>query len=219
MGQQGKNTLATVGFNSSQWISSLQYTSSLTEEVSRSTTAASNGMAITVDSGFSAPGWADPSTLGHVANGAWTDSISKYGTTTFNFSDSIDGFGGNFNITGGNGLYIEGVGEVPYAEYTGPLYLGSAYPSYHGFIGFVLNQPSDSLLISWGDNGSCAQCFANSYTLSGLEVGTLATPEPNFGYVLAGMVILITGFWIYRSQKTTITSPHNAETPTSEMRD
>jgi hypothetical protein len=198
MGTQGAGSLATIGFNNSQWTDSIQLSSNFTALVSQSTTAASNGMSISAISGYSSPGWVDNSTLGHVANGMWTDNLSKYGSTTFNFSDSIYGFGGDFDIGGGNGLYLSSGGEVPYPTYNGKVLFGSAYPGYNGFIGIISNQPMDSILISWGDNGSCAQCFGNSYTLSNLAVDIIATPEPNFQYVFVGLVILAASYFLFK---------------------
>jgi hypothetical protein len=191
MSSQGANPLTTISFASSQWTDGMQVSPTYTALVSQSGTAASNGMAVSAVSGYGAPGIADNSTLGHVSNGIWTDVISKYGSTTFSFSDAIYGFGGDFNIANGNGLFISPVGELPYpvsASGASPL------PGYNGFIGIVSDQPMDSFLISWGDNGSCSGCVGNSYTLSEFMVGAaLPTPEPNFSYVVAGLLILVIG--------------------------
>ena len=148
MMQQTGSSLTAIGFNGTQWSSMMLYTPASTTLVSQSSASAGNGMSVSVDSGFGAQGWADPSTLGHVANGAWTDTISKYGSTSFNFSEPIYGFGGDFSIAGSNGLYIGGLGDV-----------GTGSGGYDGFIGYVFKQPVGSLLLSYGDGG-----FGNTYT-------------------------------------------------------
>jgi hypothetical protein len=185
MSAQGSNPLTTIGFNASQWTSSVKYSPTYTTQVSQSTTAASNGMTVSVDSQFSAPGYAATSTLGHVANGVWTDEISKYGSTTFNFSDPIYGFGGDFDISGGNGLYIAGVGDV-----------GVGASGYNGFIGVIESAPMDSIFISWGDGG--VDCFSNSYKLSNFHVATLPTPEPNFGYAVGGLLVAAVSYFLWK---------------------
>jgi hypothetical protein len=187
MSQQGNDQLMTIGFVSSQWTSAVEYSPAFTGLVSQSTTAASNGMAVSVDSGFSEPGYAATSTLGHVANGVWTDDISKYGSTSFTFGTPIYGFGGDFEISGATGLYISGVGDVGVGTSSG----------YDGFIGVVTELPMDSIFISWGSGGNSTDYFGNSYTLTNFAVDTSATPEPSFKYAVAGLLVLA-AIWCIR---------------------
>lgn len=185
MSLNGTNPLTPISFSDAQWTSSLQLLPRSSTLVSQSST--NNGMNVTIDSSCSAPGVCGQP--GQVSNGVWVDSLSKYSTTDFLFSSPVYGFGGDFDITGGNGLFIGPGGELPYPQYTGgnPFF---AYPSYNGFIGIVTDQPNTDLFISWGDNGSCYRCFYNSYTLNNFEVATLPTPEPDFRYPIAGMALL-----------------------------
>lgn len=187
MSLNGANQLTSVGFDDSQWTTSLQTLPSSTTLVSQSSSAASNGMGITIDSTCSAPGVCG--SLGQVSNGFWVDDLAKYGSTTFNFGSDIYGFGGDFDISGGNGLFISPAGDLPYPYYDGanPFFY---YPGYNGFIGIISDQPMSDIFISWGDNGSCYECFGNSYTISNFQVATIATPEPNFRFVLAGLLVL-----------------------------
>jgi hypothetical protein len=181
------NQLTSIDFDNSDWTSSLHYANNYTSMVSQSSTAASNGMNLSVISGYGAPGFVDNSTLGHVSNGEFVDAISKYGGTTFQFGDNIYGFGGYFNIAGSNGLYLGPAGNL-ITPTTG------STPAYSGFIGIITDQPMDNFFISWGDNGCCYGCYSNSYTLSDLQVATLPTPEPNFKYFFAGLLILALGY-------------------------
>lgn len=178
--------LTSISFDNSDWASSLQYANNYTSMVSQSTSAATNGMNVSIVSGYGAPGTVDNSTLGHVSNGMFVDDISKYGSTTFHFGDNIYGFGGYFNIAGSNGLYLGPTGYL-----TTPI-TGSD-PSYSGFIGIVSDQPMNGLFISWGDNGNLFDCYSNSYTLSDLQVATLPTPEPNFKYFFAALLVVAAG--------------------------
>jgi hypothetical protein len=178
--------LTSINFDNSNWTNSLHYANNYTSMVSQSASAASNGMNVSIVSGYGAPGYVDNSTLGHVSNGMFVDNISKYGSTTFNFGDNIYGFGGYFNIAGSNGLYLGPTGYL-----TTPI--TGSNPSYSGFIGIVSSDPVDSLFVSWGDNGSY-DCYSNSYTLSDFQVDTLPTPEPNFKYFFAFLLILASGF-------------------------
>lgn len=186
MNQQSANPLTSISFASSEWSSSVQYSPSFTGLLSQSTTAASNGMTVSIDSGFSAPGWASFSSLGQVFNGMWVDNLSKYGATTFSFGDPIYGFGADFDIAHPNGLYFGGVGDV-----------GSCSSAYDGFIGIISDQPLDSLLISWGSAGNCLDCFSNSYTLTNLEVGMLPIPEPDFRWGFGGFTLLVISRLLY----------------------
>lgn len=177
MSLHGTNPLTSIGFDRERWTSSLILYPNSTDAVSQS------DQGITVTSGYSAPGYADNSTLGHVANGIWVDNISKYGSTSFAFANSIFGFGGDFNITGANGLYLSPIGDV-----------GGGTSGYQGFIGIISDQPMNSFLISWGESGGCYACFGNSYSLSGLEVATLPIPEPDFRYAFTGLFIAVVGY-------------------------
>lgn len=187
MTQQGAAPLTNISFAASDWTSSVQYSSGFTGLLSQSTMAASNGMTVSIDSGFSAPGWAAFSTLGQVANGVWMDNLSKYGTTTFTFGDPIYGFGGDFDIAESNGLYFGGIGNV-----------GGGSSDDGGFIGIISNQPMSSLLISWGTAGNNVDYFSNSYTLTNLEVGVSPIPEPDFRWVFAGLTALLISRIAYR---------------------
>ncbi len=187
MSEHGKNPLTSISFDDSLWTERMEFLPRVTQKVSQSTGAASDGMVVSAISGFSAPGLVDSLTLGHVANGLWNDQLSKYGSTTFQFSTAIYGLGGVFHVAQANGLFLGGgVGEMPQTD---------------GFLGFISDQPMDSLFISWGQSGDCLRCFGNSYTLGNLEVATLPTPEPNYGYALAGMFIVVAGYAAYRRSR------------------
>jgi hypothetical protein len=54
------------------------------------------------------------------------------------------------------------------------------------------------IFVSWGDNGSCYECFGNSYTLNDLQIAKLPTPEPNFKYFTAGILLFIATFAVGR---------------------
>jgi hypothetical protein len=77
-------------------------------------------------------------------------------------------------------LYISGVGNVG----------AGASSGYDGFIGVITDLPMDSIFISWGSGGNSADCFGNSYTLNNFAVDTSPTPEPNFKYAVAGLLVL-----------------------------
>lgn len=180
--------LANVSFANSDWSSSFQASRSYDSLTSTSTTAVSNGMSISAVSGYSPLGVANNALLGQASNGVWTDTISKYGSTTFNFSQAIYGFGGDFDITGANGLEIIPGSGTPFITPDG---------IYDGFIGFLSPDGVTSLTITWGDNGNCSECFGNSYTLSDFQLAPdppIATPEPNFKYAFAGMLVLLVSY-------------------------
>ncbi len=179
MGQVA-DPLATISFARTQWSSSAQYSLGFTGLLSQSSSAADNGMTVSMYSGFSRPGWADLTTLGHVANGVWTDTLSKYGTTTFSFGDPIYGFGGNFDVALSNGLYIGGAGNV-----------AGGSSAYDGFIGVISDQPLDSLWLSWGSGGDASDIFGNSYILSNLQVGVVPIPEPDYRWAYFGLPLVV----------------------------
>jgi hypothetical protein len=186
---QAATSPTTVSFASAGWTSTFASSPNYDSLTSVSST-------ITAVSGYSPLGVANNALLGHVSQGVWTDTISKYGSTTFNFADPIYGFGGIFDISGSNGLdIVPGLGPS-FATPNG---------TYDGFVGFVSSQPLDSVLITWGQNGSCQQCFGNSYTLSDFQVQNdpVGTPEPNFKYAFAGLLLLAVCFGVRRhSQRT-----------------
>jgi len=190
MSAQDTLPLTNISFASSDWTSSFQASRSFDALTSQSNTAASDGMSITAVAGYNPLGVANNALLGQAINGAWSDTISKYGTTTFNFSDPIYGFGGDFDISGSNGLEI----------FAGGSPLTTPNGLYDGFIGVISNQPLSSIMITWGQNGSCYQCFGNSYTLSDFQVATdpVQIPEPSFKYALAGLLVFAAGFTILR---------------------
>lgn len=181
----GTVPLTGISFVSSDWTSSFQASRSFDSLTSQ---YAAGG--ISAVAGYDPLGVANNALLGHAANGVWSDTLSKYGTTTFNFSDPIYGFGGDFDITGSNGLEILAGGSS----------LATPNGVYDGFIGVVSDQPLSSILITWGQNGSCYQCFGNSYTLSDFQVAPepVQTPEPSFKYAFAGMLVFAAGFAILR---------------------
>jgi len=182
--------LTNVSFASSDWTSSFQASRSFDALTSQSSTAAGDGMSITAVAGYNPLGVANNALLGQATNGVWSDTISKYGTTTFNFSDAIYGFGGDFDITGSNGLEIFAGGSA----------LTTPNGVYDGFIGVISDLPLSSIMITWGQNGSCYQCYGNSYTLSDFQVATdpVQTPEPGFKYAFAGLLVFAAGFAVLR---------------------
>jgi len=190
MSAQGTLPLTNISFASSDWTSSFQASSSFDSLTSQSTTAANDGMSITAVAGYSPLGVANNALLGQATNGVWSDTISKYGSTTFNFSDAIYGFGGDFDIAGSNGLELLAGGSQ----------LATPSGFYDGFIGVISNQPLSSIMITWGQNGSCSQCFGNSYTLSDFQVAAdpVQTPEPGFKYAFAGLLMFAAGFSVFR---------------------
>ncbi len=187
---QATLSLTDVSFDNADWTSSFQASRSFDSLTSQSTTATGNGMSISAVSGYSPLGVANNALLGQAANGVWNDTISKYGTTTFNFSEPIYSFGGDFDITGSNGLEI----------FSGGSSFSSPVGVYDGFIGVISNQPLSSIMITWGQNGGCNQCFGNSYTLSDFKVATdpVQTPEPSFKYAFAGLLLLAVSFAVLR---------------------
>ena len=187
---QEANSLTSISFDPAQWAASLLILPKSTTLVSQSATAA-----VTIDSTCAAPGICN--SFGQVGNGVFNDALSKYSGTTFVFGSGLYGFSGYFNIAAGNGLFISPGGELPYAE-TSVATPFVSYPGYDGFIGVVTDQPFSDIFISWGDNGSCYQCFGNSYTLSDLTVATIATPEPNFRNVPTALLLLAIGLGAFR---------------------
>jgi hypothetical protein len=185
MSAQGALPLTDVSFASSDWTTSFQSSRSFDSLTSQSITAGISAVA-----GYNPLGVANNALLGHATNGVWSDTISKYGSTTFNFSDPIYGFGGDFDIAGSNGLEIL-AGGSPFATPSGV---------YDGFIGVVSDQPLSSIQITWGQNGGCYQCFGNSYTLGDFQVATdpVQTPEPGFKYAFAGLLVFAAAFSILR---------------------
>ncbi len=183
-------SLTNVSFANSDWTSSFQASRSFDSLTSQSTTAAGNGLSISAVSGYSPLGVANNALLGQAANGVWNDTISKYGTTTFNFSEPIYSFGGDFDITGSNGLEI----------FSGGSSFSSPVGIYDGFIGVISSQPLNSIMITWGQNGGCNQCLGNSYTLSDFQVATdpVQTPEPSFKYAFAGLLLLAISIAVWR---------------------
>ncbi len=141
-------------------------------------------MGISVVSGYDPLGAASNSLLGQVSNGVWSDTLSKYGSTTFSFSESLYGFGGDFDVTGSNGLLIYPGTNSPYAISAG----------YDGFIGVISSQPLSDISILWEPDGNGNECFGTSYTLSDFQLAAtnpLSTPEPDFRYALAGLLIFV----------------------------
>lgn len=185
----GQNPLTPVSFDDSQWSSN--YVLAPRSESMVSQSFVDSSLLVSATSTCGAPGICpSQSQLGQVSNGVWSDTLEKYSSTDFSFSSAIYGFGGDFTIANGNGLYLSVGGDVPYPYYTGtePFF---QYPGYSGFIGIVTDEPITDLFISWGDDGTCCGQYYNSYTLSNFEVATIPTPEPNFGYAFAGVVLLM----------------------------
>ena len=187
---QNAGALADISLASADWTSSFQASRSFDSLTSRSSTAVGE---LSVVAGYSPLGVANNALLGHVTNGAFSDTISKYGSTTFNFSEPIDAFGGNFNISGSNGLQI--------FSGSGPSF-NTPGGNFNGFIGFLSDQSLSSVSLTWGQNGSCVPCFGNSYILSDFQVASdpVAAPEPSFKYPVAGLLLFVICFTALRRQ-------------------
>ena len=177
------DVLSNVSFASADWNSYFQASANFDSRISQSVNAIGSGGSITAISGYSPLGVAKDALLGQPSQGQWADTISKYGSTQFVFSNAIYGFGGLFNIAGNNGLEFLLPGSTP---------LSSPAGIYDGFIGFVSDQAFSSITITWGQNGNCVQCFGNSYVLSNFQLASsiVETPEPVFTPVIAALVIL-----------------------------
>jgi hypothetical protein len=177
-------SVQSVSLENSDWQpGTLTSDASATNLVTSSTTAVP-GLTISITSGFTSPDNADPSTLGQFVNGSFVDTISQYGYTIFNFSQAIYGFGGNFDVQDGGGLYFVPSGQCTF----------SAPGDLNGFFGFNADEGFNQVAISWS-NFSSQPGYPATYSLTDLQIVTdppvdaAATPEPGFTALFA----LLTG--------------------------
>ncbi len=194
MAAQGYGPLLDVSFANADWTSSFSASQSYDALTSESSTAAGPGLTITAVSGYSPIGIANNALLGQASNGVWSDTISKYGSTTFTFSSPIYGFAGDFDISGANGL------ELIFSD---GAQVSTPDGVYDGFFGVVGDGPISSVTLTWGQNPGCYECFGNSYTLSGLEVATdpMTVPEPNYMAAFSLLLLFLGGFSFVRKAK------------------
>ena len=136
---------------------------------------------------------------GHFKNGAWTDSISKYGYTEWTFSQPIYGFGADFQMHVEDGLeFFSGLNLTmpnaiaPFADRGQPR-------KFDGFYGFISSTPITSLIVSWGNDGPPCGCYGQSYTMDNLEISaspvSAAVPEPAWFLPLGGIMLVLIGGW------------------------
>lgn len=141
--------------------------------------------------------WASPlesivSANGHRQGNHWEDEITSRGTTTFNFSSLINGFGGDFNASaGGHGpgitvLLFNGDDQVDTLDLSIPN--GNGY----SFWGLVSDEAFDSVKLVLGTSGNYGtQGYGKKpkkstevYKLDDLRFGTIqdvagGVPEPS----------------------------------------
>jgi hypothetical protein len=141
-----------------------------------SSTTAASGLLVTVESGFSSPGYANPATLGQVTNGVFADNISKYGYTIWTFSQPIYAFSADFDMLGGDGLFFA----------PGNIDTFSTASTLNGFFGFDSTDGFTQLLITWSDPAN-EPFYGAAYNMTNLEVASVstaaavtATPEPTY---------------------------------------
>jgi hypothetical protein len=177
-------SVQTVSLANADWQPGTLITTDQATNLVTSSTTAVPGLTISVTSGFTSPDTADPSTLGQFVSGSFVDTISQYGYTIFNFSQAIYGFGGNFDVQDGGGLYFFPSGQCTF----------SAPGDLNGFFGFNADEGFTQVAISWS-NFSGAPGYPATYSLSDLEIVTdppvdaATAPEPAFTALFA----LLTG--------------------------
>jgi hypothetical protein len=168
-------TATPISLASANWQPGVLAMSGNSTTLTSSSSTAANGLLVTVESGFSSPGYANPATLGQITNGVFADNISKYGYTIWTFSQPIYAFSANFDMLGGDGLFFA----------PGNIDTFSTASTLNGFFGFDSTDGFTQLLITWSDlSGNPA--YGAAYNMTNLEVATVstaaatATPEPTY---------------------------------------
>lgn len=136
---------------------------------------------------------------GHFSDGAWTDSIPKYGYTEWTFSQPIYAFGADFQMNVEDGLEFFSGLNLTMPNAIASYVNGGQGREFDGFYGFVSTTPITSLIVSWGSDGPPCACYGQSYTMDNLEIATnpvnAAVPEPSLLLPLGGIMLVLIGGW------------------------
>ncbi len=132
---------------------------------------------------------------GQFSDGAWADSIPKYGFTEWTFNQPIYAFGADFQMDIEDGLeFLSGLNlSMPNAMAS----YGNNAQGLHfdGFYGFISTTPLTSLMITWGSNGPQCPCYGQSYTMDNLKISTTpvnaSVPEPSMLLPFGGLMLTL----------------------------
>jgi hypothetical protein len=136
---------------------------------------------------------------GHFNEGAWVDSVPKYGYTVWTFSQPVYAFGADFLMDVQDGLEFFSGLNLSMPNAIAPYLNNAQGREFNGFYGFISPTPITSLMLSGGSDGPPCACYGQSYTMDNLEIATTpvdaTVPEPALLLPFGGLLLVLVGAW------------------------